>query len=650
MPLSRHARAHLAAAIAYLALAIAFSWPLPARLATELTGSPTDDTGVYIWNIWVYRHELLQHHLPYFTNVIFGPHQIANLSLHNYTPFQDLIAVPLIGVLGVVVTFNVIYLLMIWMTACAGYLLARRVTGASVESWVAGALFAWSPFIVTRGMAHFSLIAAAPLAIFLLLIDRAAARPRVAYGVALGVTLWWAAGSDAYYAVYCLMLGAAWIVARLVVVTRDPARTPPPAAGWALDVLMGAAALLTAWILATGGWAGSLLGVPLRMRTVYTPVLVLTVLAAVRLAWPSRASLRPVAREDVRAFVRVAGSAIAAGTLLLLPRLYAVGVRVLHGHFDLPATLWRSSPPGVDALALVLPNPNHPLAPHAVAAWLTTRPNGYFENVASIPWVAIVVLAVAWWRGWKAPRWWVGLAVFFGLLALGPFIVIDGLNTHVPGPWAFLRYVPVVSLARTPARFTAVLVLAISVLVACALTWIGRQYPRRRRLIVGVVGALLLAELLPAPMQLYSAAIPRLYDRIAQDPDDVSVLELPFGYRDGASNVGDFNARTLFFQTAHGKTLMGGYLSRVSHAQIAEMRRAPAVNGLIVLSEGRDLSPADDAAFRADARAFVARERIRYVVVDRTRASDALRRVSVEAFGLTLLAKEGDFELYRAGP
>ena len=50
--------------------------------------------------------------------------------------------------------------------------LGKRVAGRSVEAWLGGLLFAWSPVLVTRTLAHFSLVAAAPLALFLWLLVR----------------------------------------------------------------------------------------------------------------------------------------------------------------------------------------------------------------------------------------------------------------------------------------------------------------------------------------------------------------------------------------------------------------------------------------------------------------------------------------------
>ena len=104
---------HAVALAAYVVVAIVFSWPLPLNMDTHLTGVPGGDTGVYVWNQWVFRHEIVQErHLPYFTDRIFALTETTNLSLHNYTAFQNLLALPLIGVFGVVTTFHLVYLLM----------------------------------------------------------------------------------------------------------------------------------------------------------------------------------------------------------------------------------------------------------------------------------------------------------------------------------------------------------------------------------------------------------------------------------------------------------------------------------------------------------------------------------------------------------
>jgi hypothetical protein len=641
-------RCHIYALLGYAAVAVVFTWPLVPNISTHLTGSPAGDTGVYVWNQWVFRHELLDnHHSPYFTDKIFSLSGRANLSLHNYTAFQDLVALPFISSFGVVTTFNLVYLLMTVLTGYATFLLARHVTGASVEAWLGGLLFAWSPILVTRGGAHFSLVAAAPLAVFLLLLLRAAERQRIRDAVALGATCWWAASTDAYYAVYCVLIATVFMLGRTMTIQRQVRRRRLRAVPWTLDVLLFCVAGLVLSMAVSGGWQLTLLGRVASMRSLYTPMLVLTLLACIRVAWSYRANLTPFDMGVALRVIRLASAAAVVATAMLSPVLYAVGVRIAEGHWDTDRIFWRSSPHGIDIVSFVLPNPNHILAPAALREWLTgPSADRYFENVASLTWIAPIVMFIAWRNGWRIPRFWAGLGLVFGALALGPFVHAFGMNTHVPGPWAFLRYVPIVGLARTPGRFSIVLMLVVAILFAVALSWLARRWPERRRSLILASAALLIFELLPAPRPLYSAAIPRIYQYIAGAPDDVRVLELPSGVRDGTKSVGNFSARTQFFQTVHGKRLIGGYLSRVSRRHVADVRRDPMVDALIWLSEGRSIDASRRQSLVEAGPSFIRRANVGFVVIDSDRTPDALREFAIQAFALQLVDRDDVFELY----
>jgi hypothetical protein len=649
--LSSRRRIHFYALVGYAVCAVLFTWPLTPQLGTHLTGSPAGDTGVYVWNQWVFQHEILeQGRFPYFTDKIFSLSGRANLSLHNYTAFQDLIALPLMGWLGVVATFNLIYLLMTVLTGYATFLLARHVTGCDAEAWLAGLLFAWGPVLVTRGGGHFSLVAAAPLPIFLLLLLRTTQRQRLRDALALGATVSWAAMTDAYYAVYCIVIAAVFVVGRVLTIQWRGLGARTRVVPWTLDVLLFCVAGLVLSMLISGGWQFTIRGRVASIRSLYTPMLVLTVLTVARIA---RSCRTIVVRFDRASAIRVLRLATAAGvfaTALLSPVLYAVGLRIADGRWDSEHIFWRSSPRGVDLAAFFLPNPNHPLAPESIRAWLSTpRPDAYFENVASLTFVALLTIVCAWRAGWRIPRLWGGFALVFAALALGPFLHIGGVNTHVPGPWAFLRYVPVIGMARTPGRFSIVLALVVAILFAAALSWVGRRWPERRRVIITAVGLLLIVELLPAPRPLYSAAVPAIYHRIAPAPEDVRVLELPFGIRDGTSSVGDFTARSQFYQTVHGKRLIGGYLSRVSRRRISDVRRDPMLDAMIWLSEGHELDASRWRSLIDSGPIFAQRANLGFVVIDRRRTTRELREFAVRAFELQLIDTDGDFELHLPG-
>jgi hypothetical protein len=641
---------HVRALLAYAALAVAFTWPLPLHMATHLTGPPEGDTGVYVWNQWVFQYEILARHAnPYFTDRIFALTGPANLTLNNYTTFANLLALPLIGAIGVVASFNLVYLVMTVLSGYAMFLLARTMTrGADYEAWVAGALFAWSPMLVTRGAGHFSLVAAASLPLFVLLLDRVDRHRRLRDAAALGLMLDLALWSDVYYLIYCLILAAAYVGWRIVHVEHRPVAGPDQQTRWqVLDaIILGVSALVVALLIADGGVI-TVLGLRVSIRELYTPVLFLTVLVILRLTRGYRVSLVPIARSEFLSTARLALCAGLAAVLPLLPFLYAVGIRIAGGQWVSPTIYWRSSPSGVDLLALALPNPNHPLAPQAWRAWLSARPDGYLESVASIPLSAVAVLCLAWRSGWRAPRLWVVLWLAFAWMALGPFVRVAGVNTYVPGPWTLLRYVPVIGLARNPARFAVLITLALAILLALALSYLRETRMAGRPWLRWVIGAVVMLELLPVPRDLHSARIPAIYDRIAADPRDVRVLELPFGVRDGTFSLGNYTARTQFYQTRHGKAVAGGDLSRVSQRRVEATQRIPMANALIQLSEGKTLDPAAIDRLTAHAPEFVAHANIGYIVIDRTRASPALVDFAERAFRLEPLESDGPMVLYR---
>jgi hypothetical protein len=632
---------------AYLLLAVAAFWPLPRHLSTHLPGPPSGDTGVYVWNLWVFQHELLDHgRIPLSTSKVFSLLEPVDLSQHNYTPFADTLAVPLVPVLGVVTTYNLLLLLFVALNGWALYLLARVVSGRALESWVAGAAFALSPVLVARSTAHFSLVAAFPLPLVLLFTLRCLRTGRRGCAWAMGALVAVSAMCDAYYGVYAAMLVGVVVAAHLVAVHWHR-REPHTAWARGLDGVIAGLLGLIAGLLLLGGRTFQVLGTRIAVQTLYTPVLVCTVAVLVRLAlvWRPRITLPDARRRaTVLRFTTVAAVVAAA---LLSPTLIAMTTRAVQGAFESPAVHWRTSPPGVDLLAFVMPNPNHRLFGAPFRAWITReRPDGFAELTGALPLVVLAtVLVVSIRRRREAPRLWLGLAAGTAALAIGPFLHVAGVNTYVPGPWALLRYVPVLGLARSPSRFAVLVTLAMAVLFAWALARV-RETPRGRFVAWALIG-ILAFELCPAPRPLAAAKVPRVYDVIKADPDhSIRVLQLPTGIRDGASSLGDFNPESQFLQTYHEKRLVGGYLSRVSKRRKRNLMSFPVTSALVKLSEGRPLTREEEyLAWRHRGR-FLRRSRLAYVVMDTSRTTPELRRFAIDLFDLQPLMSADGRELF----
>jgi hypothetical protein len=629
----------------FLLVAVAFSWPLPLHLTTHLTGDPGGDTGVYVWNQWTFLQEVLQGGNPLTTRRIFSLSQPADLSQHNYTAFLNVLALPLIPPLGVVGAFNVVMLLMSVINALCGYLLARLAFSTTrLEAFIGGVTFAWAPALVARRTGHFSLAAAAPLAIFLWCLIKADRTRQHRYAAGAGLSMAWAAFCDPYFAVFCLLITAIYVCGQAIQLRR---RAQPSAWRWFVNVALLAVTGLVAGITLGGGGRIALFGTAISLRSLYTPMLLLTILLLIRLSLSVQ--LQVQIRAHGRWLLHFAAVAGLASVGPLAPVLYGLGQRVADGRFVSPVTLWRSSPRGIDLLALLHPNPNHPLSRWFFRDLQAESATSFVEYTAALSLVALGVVVWAVWKAGFRPKaswWWV--TVGFAALALGPFVIVGGINSHIPGPWALLRYVPVISIVRTPTRFAIVAALGLAMLLAGALVALGERWPQRRRRLGWAVLALLLFELLPAPRPLYSAQYPALLTVIANDPRPVRVLNLPFGVRDGAQSAGNFSARSQFNQTRHGKPLIGGYLSRVSQRRIAQLReRFPVLDVLMRLSEGTPLTEVDRTLVMEQGARFVTEASIGYVLVDRSSSYDPLTTLAIGAFDLEHVATEGQYSLYR---
>jgi hypothetical protein len=635
-----------AALLGYVCVTLLFAWPLPMRMAEAMIGLPAGDAGVYVWNLWVFRHEIVQHHrLPFLTSEILALSDPVPLVLHNYTTFANLLAFPLIPILGVLRTFNVLVLASGVLSGYAMYTYARFRTGDAVAAWTGGLLFGFSPFMSARAAEHFSLTLAAPLPVFGWLMYRLYAAPTTRLACAAGATVAWAFLCDTYFAVYCVMM-AAFTVAYSVfsVEPRSAAvRRVWPRAVVTLAIVCVSG--LIVGIIIRGGGRVEFLGFRVSFTRLYTPMLVLTALIALRVWMTIRPRL--VKLVDVTPYAQATVLAALVCIAMLSPVMFANGVPFSERQLISPQVLWRSSAPGLDLLAFFAPNPLNPFFGSLSYDWFATMPAGFNESVASVPWIAMLTIAGGVWLGLFRPhKGWIVFTLLFAWLALGPFVSIAKHLTYVPTPWAVLRYVPIIGAARAPTRMTILVMLGVSMLMAMAVQEL-RSRSRYPRLLTFAIAGLLFFELLPAPRTLQSAVLPEPYRIISTDPRPVRVLSLPFGLRDGLSSRGNYSAIYQFYQTFHEKRLVGGYISRLPSDSITRYRSNSTMRVLLRLSEGTAVDRAlmDSGLLQADRT--MRRLQIGYVVIDRRRTAPELRQFVGAAFPLTLVWSDDALELYR---
>lgn len=219
----------------------------------------------------------------------------------------------------------------------------------------------------------------------------------------------------------------------------------------------------------------------------------------------------------------------------------------------------------LDVASYVVPSP---LATLYERVGVILTPDGTTTEASVFVGFAVLALAIVGFRA--APRDerrpWLVVAACFYVLSLGPWLQILGWSLPVPLPYAVVRYVPLLSTLRTPARFAIGVLLPVAILAAYGamrLRWPSKvrmpaREPARSALAVACVLAIVALEAATLPYPTTPLAAGAAYPAELLDAD--ALVELPLwqpGYDGYLQNV-----RYLAAQTLHGKPIVNGYTSR----------------------------------------------------------------------------------------
>lgn len=173
------------------------------------------------------------------------------------------------------------------------------------------------------------------------------------------------------------------------------------------------------------------------------------------------------------------------------------------------------------------------------------------------------------------------------VLSLGPIlhingivkVFLDGYETYMPLTYAILMHIPVFSLARVPSRWSILVVLSLAVLAGYGLKYLftrcndSKQMNKKTKsnILFLVVCCLVLFEFLAIPFPMSSAEVPSFYKQIAAEDEDFAILEIPMLWQ----------ADVMYYQTLHGKRLVGGYVSRTPENALTFLKITPLIRDLL---------------------------------------------------------------------
>ena len=182
-----------------------------------------------------------------------------------------------------------------------------------------------------------------------------------------------------------------------------------------------------------------------------------------------------------------------------------------------------------------------------------------WESYLGIFTVALMLLGVFKFEARKTGMWLL-LFLLFVLISLGPYLQILGKqfdDTRLP--FYFLQELPVIESMRSPKRF-----LVTAMLAAAVLAGLGAHYLFTRKVTghwSGLVLMMVLVGLIitdywgwPRSLVTSDASYPSFFEEIARNEGDIAILHIPI------TNI--TNSQPLYYQTIHGKRIIGGYVER----------------------------------------------------------------------------------------
>lgn len=630
-------------------------FPVLRELDRVIPGAGPGDNLTFVWNLWWIRVALHDvHHNFLQCPVIFHPFGV-NLTLHTQTAFPALLAAVFAPSAPLLATQNALIVSHLFLNCAVAYALAYSIVRHVGGALIAAIVFGWSPYISAHLLGHFNLIAAWVLPLVTLFAFRAIdgkRRSKWLLGGSLAMTLY----VDYYYAVFSVLAVALIALAPAWSFTFEKERGRRQwqrrVAAVLLSILVIDALVIVA-IVSTGGTVVRLAGATVSIRSVTNPLsaawIVLGLLAAVwwcpgtGVAIDSARLKRNLKTLAVPAVILM----VAAAPLILSAfQLWRTGDYVTQRYY------WRSAPRGIDIATLLLGNPYGLLTGRATTAAFQRVGIDVIEQIAWIGPGVTVLCAIAVFRERHRDemKTILVLSVVFLVWSLGPYLMAFGRNTAMILPATAIRFVPLVSNARIPGRAVVVVYMAASILCAWGVALLARSTSVRRRAAAFALAGLVISDYAPASPPTFAPGHPAVYEAIDRTGPAGAVLELPLGLRDGFGEIGHLDSRILYYQSVHGRAILGGFVARLPPSVVERYRALPVVNALLRLSDGSPLRAEPPAPAAQDASAILAAEGIRYIVLNvKTSPRDLITYIH-EMLPQQPLAQDEERQIYLVEP
>ncbi len=518
-------RVHLLVIALYGVAIIAFTWPLALHLTDQslrgydyvIQGVPFD-RDQFIWDMWWVKKALFDFQInPYHTNFLYYPYGV-DLYLQSLTPVNGFMGTFFYGWLGGWLgAYNLVCLLIFVWCGHSAFLLADYLVKDKLAAFVAGFFFTLAPQHYYNF--HHAQLNVITLQFFPLFI------------------------------LYMLKLGSSgqWSV---VSGQKNP---------FSQSSVLSPQSFFKTWTW----WRYTLLAALfLVLNTVSDQYLLLYGLIIMGLYYLWRGLPMLFQRQWAAIYgmlARTLPALILAG-VALIPYLYATLRTINSGQW---AKISNDAVP-MDLSTLIMPPVSNIFIGAQGSEWgrnffIQPEPRTYSIGLVGL---AIAVYGII---RCKEARWWGFLLGICIILSLGAEVRWYNQSLGIPMPGKWLNELPVFEVMRYSKRWIGPASLAIAMAAAYALRFhFGRMKPSRlvwKRMGLALAAlAIFSLEVEPWPVALSGdlAKMPTAYQNQVLPKDDKrAILEIPFYQKYTAK------ASEMYYQTAHERPIVGGYISRI---------------------------------------------------------------------------------------
>lgn len=197
--------------LGYLALTGAVYWPVLTNPRSRILADSGDGT-FFLWNLWWLPRTVFGGDNPFHTGAVFHPLG-ANLGFNTILAPVSLLSWPLQKVFGLAMAANAVQLAAVVLTGLGTYLIATCVGATRIPAFVAGVIFAFTPYRMSQAPGHWNLNHTELLVFGLWALLRVYERPTKGRAAFLGLMLALTAWSDGYYSVFlgfAVLIVLAW--------------------------------------------------------------------------------------------------------------------------------------------------------------------------------------------------------------------------------------------------------------------------------------------------------------------------------------------------------------------------------------------------------------------------------------------------------